>query len=72
MDERDLSLIQSLSPSHPELAQLYARHQELEQELDGFAGRRWLSNQDQQQVKRLKVQKLRGRDRIEAILSRHR
>ncbi len=72
MDERDLSMIQSLSPVDTELAELYAHHQALEQKLEGFSARRYLSPNDQVEVKRLKVQKLRGRDRIEAILSRYR
>ncbi|HJN73095.1 MAG TPA: DUF465 domain-containing protein [Myxococcota bacterium] len=72
MEERDLSLISSLTPYNPELAALMREHGKLERELTGLVGRRFLSEREQREVKFLKRRKLRGRDRIEAILSRHR
>jgi len=72
MEERDLSLISHLSPSHPELAALMLEHRSLEKQLTGLAGRRFLSAREEHEVKALKRRKLRGRDRIEAILRAHR
>ena len=72
MDPKDLELIEELAPRHPELAALWREHLELEARLERLAGRRYLTPQEELEVKRLKKIKLAGRDRIEAILAQHR
>ena len=72
MNERDLTLIATLSPSNPELAGLVSQHADYEEQLRSLTRERWLAPQEQALVKQLKRRKLRGRDRIEAILRRHR
>ena len=72
MEERDLRLISDITPRNPELAALMREHHRLEKQLKGLVGRRYLSEREQHEVKLLKRRKLRGRDRIEAILSRFR
>ncbi len=72
MDPKDLELIEELAPRHPELAALWREHLELEARLERLARRSYLSPQEELEVKRLKKIKLAGRDRMEAILARHR
>lgn len=72
MTTEDLSLIDSLSHTHPELPRLLTKHREYEQELDGYKRRRWLSVAEEGRRRRLKQLKLAGRDRMEALLAPHR
>ena len=72
MEERDLQLIAALKSSHSELAALFSQHRELEGKLHSLDGRTWLSDTERLEVKRLKRMKLHRKDRIEAILARHR
>ena len=72
MEEADERLVAALIPSHADLRQLIDAHRGYELELEALSGRRWLSAEDQQRVRELKRTKLRGRDRIEAILAAHR
>lgn len=72
MEHKDLELIERLSPADPELAQLWREHLELETQLDSLGARIYLTPEEQVERKRLQKLKLAGRDRIEAILARHR
>jgi uncharacterized protein YdcH (DUF465 family) len=72
MEQKDLNLIERLSPADPELAQLWRQHMELEAQLDSLGGRLYLTPEEQVERKRLQKLKLAGRDRIEVILARHR
>ncbi|MCP4804365.1 MAG: DUF465 domain-containing protein [Proteobacteria bacterium] len=72
MNNRDLSLIASLSSQNPELVSLMTEHAQFEKELTAFERIRVLSPDEHARVKALKRAKLRGRDRIESILRAHR
>jgi hypothetical protein len=72
MEERDLALIEELIPQDEELRQLMMEHRALEQELDKYAAKRYLTPAEEMERKRMQKVKLAGKDRIEAILSAHR
>ena len=72
MEERDLQLIAALQSSHKELAALFSQHREIEGRLSTFGGQSWLSDTERGEIRRLKRLKLHRKDRIEAILARHR
>jgi uncharacterized protein YdcH (DUF465 family) len=74
MELRDAVLAEHLlnQEAEPELKRLLDQHHRLEGEIEALVGRRWLSDQEQSQLKQLKFEKLHGRDRIEAILAAHR
>jgi uncharacterized protein len=72
MEKRDLELIQKVIHSDPELKRHVEEHEELERKLDEFNRRLYLSPDEEIERKRLQKKKLAGRDRIEAILAKHR
>jgi uncharacterized protein YdcH (DUF465 family) len=72
MTPSDLDLIDALTPEHPELVALLAAHERFEAAIVQLARRRWLSGEEQATVKRLKRNKLAGRDRIEQIIGPYR
>jgi uncharacterized protein YdcH (DUF465 family) len=74
MELRDAVLAERLVSQEvePELKRLMDQHQRLEGEIESLVARRWLSEQEQAQLKQLKFEKLHGRDRIETILAAHR
>ena len=72
MEEKEMDLIQSLAAQDEELARLWKEHRELESKIDSLGERRYLSPEEEVEIKRLKKIKLAGRDRIEAILADHR
>lgn len=72
MERADEILIQQIAPSNPELQALVDRHRAFEDQIAELSASRWLSDEDRARLSELKRQKLRGRDRIEAILAAHR
>jgi len=68
MERSDALLIERLAPEHKELSYLMNRHQGYEAEISKLGGRRFLSNHEIVELKRLKKMKLQGRDRVQAIL----
>jgi uncharacterized protein YdcH (DUF465 family) len=72
MSPQDLALIEHLSDTHPELPRLLEQHRDYETLLEDLERRRWLSAEEQVERARLKRLKLRGRDRMEALLAPHR
>ena len=72
METSDRVLITQLTPLNDELSKLMKQHKVFEVEIDGLKSRRWLSFPEQRRLRELKKMKLRGRDRIEAILADHR
>mgnify|MGYP000551057345 CR=1 FL=1 len=69
MDPRDIRTLESLSTSNPEVARLLRLHTTYEEQLDALQRHRWLSPDEQRELKRLKQLKLAGRDRLAAILA---
>jgi uncharacterized protein YdcH (DUF465 family) len=72
MNDADRKLIEQLSATHQELNKLVQAHRAFEDQLDEMGSRRYLSEQERQEMARIKKQKLRGKDRILQILAEHR
>jgi uncharacterized protein YdcH (DUF465 family) len=72
MNESDVLLLQSLATRDAEVEQLLRRHREFEEKLAGFEQHKWLSPDEQREVKRLKRLKLAGRDRLQELLAAQR
>jgi uncharacterized protein YdcH (DUF465 family) len=69
MEAREVELINNLVGSNEELRHLYGKHQDYERELVGLERIRFPSEADRREINRLKRLKLRGKDRIQSILS---
>lgn len=72
MEEKDLQLINKISPENPELKKLWEEHLEYKAKLDNYNRKKYLSAEDE--LKRREIQKLKlaGKDRIEDILRMYR
>ena len=72
MEKWDEELIARLLPHNEELRRYIAEHRTYEEQLDQFTQRPYLTNEEEVEKKRLQKLKLVGRDKIEAILAKHR
>ena len=72
MENSEMQAIVSLLDRDPELKQYYEEHQELEKKLDQFQHKLHLSPDEEVEKKRLQKMKLAGKDKIMAILEKHR
>ena len=72
MENSEMQAIVSLLDRDPELKQYYEEHQELEKRLDQFQHKLHLSPDEEVEKKRLQKMKLAGKDKIMAILEKHR
>jgi uncharacterized protein len=72
MEKRDEELIERLIPENKELGRLVAEHKEFEFQLDDLKKRLYLSDEENQEKRRIQKLKLAGRDRIEQILKDYR
>ncbi len=70
METRDLDLIADWKEKDPELKALWADHLQLEEELEKFNSRVYLTTEEEIQQKALKKKKLQGRTQIERIIMR--
>lgn len=68
MESTELERIQSLAGQNDELRHLYAQHQKYEGQLSRL-NVRYPSESEQREITRVKRLKLRGKDRIQAILA---
>jgi hypothetical protein len=68
MEKKDIELIAKYSPRDEELRKYVEEHKQFEQVLEEFSKRAYLTPEE----KRIKKLKLKGRDKIEEILSRYR
>lgn len=71
MESTELDLIRHLSAKNDELRHLYAQHQKYEGQLSSLTVRH-PSESELREIARVKRLKLRGKDRIQAILASHR
>lgn len=69
MEAGEIELINRLSPNHPELKYLVQRHQGFEKELGRLERIRFPSEAERREINKLKRLKLRGKDRIQEILT---
>lgn len=72
METKDEELINRLIPENEELQKLVKEHREFEAQLEELKKRLYLSNEENQEKRRLQKLKLAGRDRIEQILRDYR
>lgn len=69
MDPQDVRNLESLSNTNPEVERLLKLHLAYEEQLEELQRHRWLSPEEQVELKRIKQLKLAGRDRLAAILA---
>lgn len=72
MERSEVELIEKLSSGHDELRHLWSRHQDLEKSLARLQDVRFPSDADRLEMSRIKRMKLRGKERIHAIIGQHR
>lgn len=72
MGNHDDPLKQELIESNPEFRALHDQHQEFEHRLEELLHKSLLSEEDEQEEKQIKRQKLLLKDKMEAILRSHR
>tara|TARA_Y100001933_G_C18531231_1_gene369114 strand:- start:114 stop:350 length:237 start_codon:yes stop_codon:yes gene_type:complete len=72
MELADRLLVERFAEVNTELRDLIEAHHRFEDDIQQISSRPWLSPVDQQNLRVLKKRKLRGRDRIEAILRGYR
>lgn len=72
MESHDRNLILSLVEKDERLRRLYQEHLELEQQLDDYKTRVFLTDDEQMEAKRLKKKKLSGVDLMMRIVSEYR
>ena len=72
MERSELDLIEKLSAGHDELRHLWTRHQDFERDLSRLQDVRYPSEADRREIGRIKRMKLRGKERISAIIGAHR
>jgi len=72
MEKWDEELIARLLPHNEELRGYVEDHRRYEEQLDKFTQRPYLTYEEEVEKKRIQKLKLAGRDKIEAILAKHR
>lgn len=71
MEREDKSLIEHLKATNPEFHQLAEEHVQYEQQLEMFRKLRYLTSDQELGKKRIQKLKLRGKDRMVAIVKEH-
>ncbi len=71
MSQKD-SLKQELIDTDDEYRRLFEEHQNYERRLESLHHKSFFSQEDEQEEKRIKLQKLRLKDRMQVILRSHR
>ena len=72
MEKWDEELIARLLPHEEGLRTYIEEHRHYEEQLERFNQRPYLTAEEEMEKKRLQKLKLAGRDKIEAILAKHR
>jgi uncharacterized protein YdcH (DUF465 family) len=72
MEKWDEELIARLLPHEEELRRHIEEHRRYEEKLEKFSQRPYLTTDEEMEKRRLQKRKLAGRDKIEAILAKHR
>ena len=72
MESDELAVLHQLAPRHDELRHLWGRHQGFERDLVRLDGLRYPSEAERREIGRLKRMKLRGKERMQAIIDAHR
>ncbi len=66
--EKEREIISFLYEESQEFRKLWDEHEELEKRLSQLEGQRFLTPEEVMEVKKIKKQKLLGRDRIEELI----
>lgn len=72
MEREELDLIHRLSTQNDELRHLWHRHQAFERDLGRLDTVRYPTEAERREIGRIKRLKLRGKERMQAILDAHR
>ncbi len=72
MEAREEMLIQQFASNDEELKLAYEQHRELKRKLETYRSRPYLSAQEELEEKRIRKLKLALKDRVMALLARHR
>jgi uncharacterized protein YdcH (DUF465 family) len=72
MEATELDLINRLTSSHDELRHLVGKHQDYERDLMRLERIRYPAEGERREINRIKRLKLRGKDRIQVIIAKHR
>ena len=64
MEAADRELVERLSKSDKRIDRLYAEHKRLESELERYSKRAFLTSEEAQRERQLKVKKLQGVDKL--------
>jgi uncharacterized protein len=72
MEKRDIELIEKFSVVDEELKKEVEEHRKFEEILNDFNRRTYLTPEEEVEKTRIKKLKLRGRDKIEEILTKYR
>ncbi|MFO1463747.1 MAG: DUF465 domain-containing protein [bacterium] len=70
MDAKQEALVQSHLKSNAELKELYDNHLKLEKKLNKINQKPYLTAEEKVEKKRLQLEKLKGKTKIEAILEK--
>ncbi len=71
MESHEVELLQSLAAEHDELRYLWSRHQTMEKDLARLDSIRNPSPTERKEITDLKRNKLKGKERMQAILDAH-
>jgi uncharacterized protein YdcH (DUF465 family) len=72
MEAHEKDLLARLASENPELAEMVARHQSFESQLEEMNHRHYLSSEEDLERKKIQKAKLAVKDKIQAFLERHR
>ena len=72
MEQYELKLIAKYGDLDDDLNQLWKEHLDYEKKLDAFEHKRYLTSEEETEMKRLKKMKLAGKTKIQTILEKYR
>jgi hypothetical protein len=72
MEQYELELIAKYGEMDEELSQLWQNHLEYEKQLEKFDNKRYLTPQEESELKMIKKKKLAGKTKIQHILEKYR
>lgn len=71
MEEWEIEKIKNLSKENKEVELLYEKHLEYEKRIKELQSKPYLTQEEQIELKRLKLEKLRGKDKLFEILRKY-
>ncbi len=71
MDQKELALVQKLAPSHPDVKSLWDEHVLYEKQLEKLESKPYRTPVEDQDLRRLKKQKLEGKTKLVELLDRY-